>query len=243
MTTIRRKLTQLDLEVGAKAAAKRSKRAKSKVTARKRRKGVKVVPPSGGHAGNKRRRGSGVILQQDQALEYFVKGYTYLDISKEMGCSTGYAAMLVKKGMERFQLTLGLEFKDWQNKHLTQLSQLYSKHIKHADKSVKSAEICVKIIDLEAEIVGSKKAPQIFVAPPPELEYDLGKLSVAELLQLRSLMANAKPVETLANPGGRVFDGEVTLVMPRLEHDSERKDDITDGEIVNGNSGEDTPTL
>src|SRR6185437_15198323 len=97
-------------------------------------------------AGNKRRRGSGVILQQDQALEYFVKGYTYLDISKEMGCSTGYAAMLVKKGMERFQLTLGLEFKDWQNKHLTQLSQLYSKHIKHADKSVKSAEICVKII-------------------------------------------------------------------------------------------------
>jgi hypothetical protein len=211
------------MEVGTKRATIRSKHARRLERAKKGRKGLMMIAPK---SRERRRTGKGVIFQQDQALEYFLKGYTYLDISKELGCSNGTAANLVKKGMERFQLTLGLEFKDWQNKHLTQLAKLYGKHIRLAGKSVKSAELCVKIIDLEAEIVGSKKAPMMFVAPPPELEYDVSRLTIAQLKQFRDLLANAKPIDS---PQGQVIDGESSPV-PLLEHEAQNENSNEDNE-------------
>lgn len=222
-------MQDLGLEGGTKKRRAASKEARRRVHAKKKRKGI-VLPET--KERERRRKGSGAILQQDQALEFCMRGYTYHDISEEMGISTSYAAVLVKKGMERFQLTLGLEFKDWQNKHLTQLAKLYRTHSQIAEAGgIKSAEICVKIIDLEAEIVGSKKAPQMFVAPPPENEYDISRLSVQELLQLRALMANAKPLE------------EKVISPPLLEHHAARAEDVVEGEIVEKDNGESTDAV
>ena len=199
------------------------------------RKGVEQQPPNTEpNKGMQRRRGKSLRVLQDQALEFFIKGYTYIDIGNELGVSVPYANILVKKAMDRWKPALGLEIKDWTNKQLMQIQSLYAKHAKIAEAgSWKSAEICIKLLDLEAELIGTKNAPQTYVAPPAEIEYDVTALTVTELKQLETVLVRLKPAALPAPaPASRspdVVDGEYTEV-----EDAEEEAEDTAGEDNNG---------
>lgn len=132
------------------------------------------------------------LIAEEQALYLRLKGYTVLEISVELECSTTHVRILIQRATERRKPELDRMHQEFIDEQLMQIDLLWSKLSPRFGMDPDAERVAVDVMARKAKLLGLDKPTKIEQVQPPvplEAEVDMSLLTVEELRQYREFVS------------------------------------------------------